>query len=125
MDRKWHPRTRPQDIRVGKYFVLYSQTAITRGIPNCPSSWTGIEVRGIKGLCQHILDPVVDEFGPVSVTFGFCSLELWKHWYPSVVSPLALHLFRPPQGGNFSYYCKFLKLLISIWNQVLCICSFV
>ncbi|MEH2467838.1 hypothetical protein [Nostoc sp.] len=37
MDRKWHPRTRPQDVRVGKYFVLsdflYSQTAVTRGIP--------------------------------------------------------------------------------------------
>jgi hypothetical protein len=102
-ERKWHPRTRPQDVRVGKYFVLsdflYSQTAIIRGIPNCPSSWTGIEVRGLKGLCQHILDPVVEKFGPVSVTFGFCSLELWKHWYPNIANPLALHLFRPPQGG--------------------------
>ncbi|MFN6538306.1 MAG: hypothetical protein RM021_018425 [Nostoc sp. EkiNYC01] len=102
-ERKWHPRTRPQDVRVGKHFMLsdflYSQTAITKGIPNCPSSWTGVEVQGLKGLCKHILDPVVENFGPVSVTFGFCSLQLWKHWYPSVENPLALHLFRPPQGG--------------------------
>ncbi|MBD0301931.1 MAG: hypothetical protein ICV85_07025 [Tolypothrix sp. T3-bin4] len=103
VERKWRSRTRPQDVRVGKHFVLsdflYSQTAVMRGIPNCPSSWTGVEVKGLKGLCKHILDPVVEEFGAVSVTFGFCSLALWKHWYPNLVEPRALHLFRPPQGG--------------------------
>ncbi|HLO87810.1 MAG TPA: hypothetical protein VK203_22770 [Nostocaceae cyanobacterium] len=105
VERKWRPNTRPQDVRVGKHFMLsdflYSQTAVVRGIPNCPSSYTGSEVKGIKGLCKHILDPVVDRFGSVSVTFGFCSLALWHHWYPSTegTEPTSLHLFRPPQGG--------------------------
>lgn len=103
VERKWHTRTRPQDVRVGKYFMLsdflYSQTAITKGIPNIPIGWSGAEVRGIQGLCENILDPVVDIFGPVSVTFGFCSLQLWKYWYPSKQNPVALHLFKPPQGG--------------------------
>lgn len=103
VERKWRPRTRPQDVRVGRHFMLsdflYSETAVERGIANCPSSWSGAEVKGLRGLCSHILDPVVDQFGPVSVTFGFCSLALWKYWYPSQKTPVALHLFRPPQGG--------------------------
>ena len=73
-------RTRPQDIRVGKYFMLsdflYSETVVTRGIPNLPPTFDGVEVESLRMLCHHILDRVVEEFGAVSVTYGYVSPAL-------------------------------------------------
>jgi hypothetical protein len=100
---KWHPCIRPQDVRVGKYFVLsdflYSRTAIVEGIPNVPLGFDGPEVAGIRGLCAHILDPVVEQFGPVSITFGYCSAALWRRMYGANANLSDLHTFKPKQGG--------------------------
>lgn len=102
VQRKWRPRKRPQDVRVGKYFVLsdflYSQDATIQGIPNCPFLESP-EVEGMRGLCREILDPVVDQFGPVSITFGYASPQLWQKWHGQNTELYGLHLFRPPQGG--------------------------
>jgi hypothetical protein len=101
--RKWRPRIRPQDVRVGKYFVLsdflYSHTAIAEGIPNVPIGYDGPEVRGMRGLCTHILDPVVEQFGPVSIAYGFCSPVLWRRSYGPNANLFDLHTFKPPRGG--------------------------
>lgn len=101
--RKQRVNLRPQDIQIGKHFVLsdflYSQTAITQGIPNCPTSLDGPEVAGMRGLAAAILDPVVEEFGPISITFAYCSPELWQHWYGDSGSNNDLHTFRPRKGG--------------------------
>lgn len=78
---KWrNPVGRPQNIRVGKHFMLsdflYSETAMLRGIPNPPPPETGPEIDGMRGLCQAILDPVVERFGPVSLTYAYVSPQL-------------------------------------------------
>jgi hypothetical protein len=100
--RKQRANLRPQDIQVGKHFVLsdflYSQTAIVQGIPNCPRSLDGSEVAGMRGLCSAILDPVVEQFGPISITFAYCSPELWQHWYGDGGSTNDLHTFLPRRG---------------------------
>lgn len=102
MERKWRPNPRPQDIRVGKFFMLsdflYSESAATIGIRNCPLL-RGDEVDGMKGLCSHILDPVVKEFGPLSITFGYISPELDQYAGSNRPEISALHRFHPNQGG--------------------------
>ena len=85
-ERAWRTHPRPQNIRVGKYFMLsdflYSEEAATRGIKNVPPSFDGMEVESIRGLCAAILDPLVDEFGAVSITYGYVSPELHQATYP-------------------------------------------
>jgi hypothetical protein len=102
IQRKWRPKKRPQDVRVGRYFMasdfLYSEMAVQKGVVNCPML-DSPEVEGMKGLCQHILDLVVDLFGSVSITFGYNSPELWRKRYGQTVDLAGLHSFRPSQGG--------------------------
>lgn len=43
-------------------------------VPQTPETWTAIEE-----LCRMILDPVVDEFGSIKITYGFASPNLTKH----------------------------------------------
>lgn len=40
-------------------------------LPEQPASWQALAV-----LASNILDPVVDQFGPIELTFGFCSAAL-------------------------------------------------
>lgn len=80
----WNGNNRPQDIRIGKYFMLsdflYSAKAAIVGIPNCPPL-DGIEVQALRGLAEHVLDPVVDKFGPLSITYGYTCPELHAKLY--------------------------------------------
>jgi SWIM zinc finger len=100
---KWRPTDRPQDVRVGKYFVLsdflYSHDAVAKGIANLPPSLDCPEIDGMRGLCANILDPVVEKFGPVSIAYGYCSTELWRRQYGQNANLLDLHTFKPKQGG--------------------------
>lgn len=50
-----------------------SDTAIRRGISNEPNI---DEIEKLKLLCETILQPVRDKFGPVTVTSGYRSPEL-------------------------------------------------
>ena len=46
-------------------------------VPNLPQqaeTWTAL-----RGLAESILDPVIEEFGPIEVTYGFASLALTRH----------------------------------------------
>jgi hypothetical protein len=52
------------------------ETQKSSGLPNCPKqpdSYTAL-----YDLATHILDPVIDYFGMIQLTYGFCSLELGK-----------------------------------------------
>ncbi|GGQ07457.1 hypothetical protein [Shewanella litoralis] len=40
-------------------------------LPKQPETW-----RALSALATKILDPIVDQFGPISLTYGFCSPEL-------------------------------------------------
>ena len=99
-ERVWRPKLRPQDIRVGKYFMLsdflFSEAAATKGVPNCPPL-EGMEVESIRHLCDRILDPVVEEFGPISLTYGYVSPELQKKTYPAFKP--TVHNCKPAAGA--------------------------
>jgi hypothetical protein len=81
-------RTRPQDIRVGKYFTLLdfliSDTAVKRGIPNFLDweSEPGQKALSLmQMLCEQLLDPLCEEFNRISITRGYLGLELFKYVY--------------------------------------------
>jgi hypothetical protein len=61
---------------------LYSEAAAKKGIANVPPTLDGMEVESIKKLCEHILDPVVDRFGAISITYGYVSPALQKATFP-------------------------------------------
>ena len=50
-----------------------SQTAERKGIPNLPNT---DEIEALELLCEHILQPVRNEFGSFMVSSGFRSPEL-------------------------------------------------
>ena len=64
-------------MRLSQNFTLReltkSQTAERKGIPNEPDQ---DNVDNIIDLCDKVLQPVRDEFGPVTVTSGYRSPEL-------------------------------------------------
>ena len=53
--------------------LIKSDTAIRLGIDNNPNA---DQIEKLKDLCEHILQPVRDQFGRVKVTSGFRSEEL-------------------------------------------------
>lgn len=59
-------------MQLSKNFTLQeftkSQTALRLGIDNTPES---VHVERLTLLCEHILQPVRDKFGPVSVSSGY------------------------------------------------------
>jgi hypothetical protein len=91
-NRVWRNGDRPQNVRVGKHFMLsdflYSETAVEKGIANFPP-FDGMEVESLRGLCTNILDPVVEQFGALSITYGYSAPELHRRIYGS--RPLGIH----------------------------------
>jgi hypothetical protein len=91
-NRVWRNGDRPQNVRVGKHFMLsdflYSETAVEKGIINFPP-FDGMEVESLRGLCAAILDPVVEQFGALSITYGYSCPELHRRIYPN--RPLGIH----------------------------------
>lgn len=55
-------------------------------LPRQPDSYTAL-----YELATHILDPVIDYFGIIRVTYGFCSHELGKHIKHRVAPKLDQH----------------------------------
>jgi len=59
------------------------------GLANCPKqpdSYTAL-----NDLATHILDPIIDYFGMISLTYGFCSHELGKHINNRIAPKLDQH----------------------------------
>ena len=110
-ERQWRSSThlRPQSIRVGRNFMLsdflYSEAAATKGVANLPPTFDGMEVESIKKLCEHILDPVVDQFGAISITYGYVSPALQKATVPG--SKPSIHNCLPSGGAYLGAACDF------------------
>jgi DNA phosphorothioation-associated putative methyltransferase len=59
-----------------RQLIECGETQQSSGLPNCPKqpdSYTAL-----YDLAIHILDPVIDYFGMIELTYGFCSHELGK-----------------------------------------------
>lgn len=77
------------DARCGQYhtfrdFIECGETQAQMGLPNLPKQ--AETYNALVALAQHIIDPVMDYFGGIQLTYGFCSLELAKH-IPSRIDP--------------------------------------
>ena len=66
-------------VRLSRFFFmrdfLYSEIANAHGIPNIPSDPDLAIAAGTK-LCEELLDPIVETFGPIHVRSSFRSVEV-------------------------------------------------
>jgi DNA phosphorothioation-associated putative methyltransferase len=83
-------RTLPRlDEQCGRHFrfrdfLHCGETQAKTGLPNLPEQ---VETyTALTRLATLVLDPVVDYFGAISLTYGFCSRELAKH-IPGRITP--------------------------------------
>ncbi|WP_432740333.1 DNA phosphorothioation-associated putative methyltransferase [Methylobacter sp. G7] len=72
-----------------RQLVECGETQQTTGLANCPKqpdSYTAL-----YDLAIHILDPVIDYFGMIRLSYGFCSHDLGKHINKRVAPKLDQH----------------------------------
>ncbi|MEO0637620.1 MAG: hypothetical protein AAFY73_13335 [Pseudomonadota bacterium] len=76
-------------VRLSKHFYmrnfLYSEIANFYARQNMPDDPKTAIAAG-EGLCQNLLDPIVDTFGPIEIRSGFRSCEL-NHFGATEVTP--------------------------------------
>ena len=70
-------------------FVEASDTQKRVKVNNTPKE--AETFRSIKNLATEVLDPVVEKFGPLTITYGFCSHNLQKHIRKDVSPKLDQH----------------------------------
>jgi hypothetical protein len=111
------------DQRLGKYLTLEEFCTCTRTYHNYsdqidpfPKNLTET-IPALAALCQHIIDPVIDEFGKkrFQLTYGFCSTDL-KRWLAKKdpvtglkngrVSPNLDQHMAHEVNRNGQYYCS-------------------
>lgn len=72
----------PLDEKCGRHFLFRDliqcgETQASTGTPNTPEQ---VETyNALMHLATRVLDPVIDYFGEIVLTYGFCSRELAKH----------------------------------------------
>lgn len=69
------------DEQCGKHFIFRDftecgETQAKTGVPNIPEQ--AETYNALTELAMLVLDPVIDYFGPIILTYGFCSRELAK-----------------------------------------------
>ncbi len=77
------------DYLTYRQLIECGETQHETGLPNCPQqpdSYTAL-----YELATQILDPVIDYFGMIQLTYGFCSRELGKHIKKRVAPKLDQH----------------------------------
>ena len=82
------------DAPCGQYhtfrdFIECGTTQARTGLPNLPKQ--AESYNALAALAQHIIDPVMDYFGGIELTYGFCSPELAKHIKGSIDPKLDQH----------------------------------
>ena len=82
------------DAPCGKYFTFRDliecgETQQRTGIANLPKEPDTYSA--LLDLAENILDPVVEYFGMIKLTYGFCSPELQKHIHTSIAPKLDQH----------------------------------
>ena len=72
-----------------RQIIECGETQAKTGLSNCPKqpdSYTAL-----YDLATHVLDPVIDYFGMIKLTYGFCSHDLGKHIKGRVAPKLDQH----------------------------------
>ncbi|MGD0962212.1 MAG: DNA phosphorothioation-associated putative methyltransferase [Methylomonas sp.] len=82
------------DDRCGKYLtyrqlIECGETQKSTGIANCPKQVESYNA--LYDLATNVLDPVIEYFGMIRLSYGFCSHELGKHIKKSVAPKLDQH----------------------------------
>jgi DNA phosphorothioation-associated putative methyltransferase len=82
------------DERCGKYLtyrqlIECGETQQSTGIANCPKQLESYNA--LYDLATNVLDPVIEYFGMIRLTYGFCSHELGKHINKRVAPKLDQH----------------------------------
>jgi len=70
----------PTQIRLSPHFLLSdfmgSHSIYSRGLKNVFIDPDGVKLREGKHLCETILEPILDEFGPLSISYGYISPDV-------------------------------------------------
>ncbi|WP_020160016.1 DNA phosphorothioation-associated putative methyltransferase [Methylobacter marinus] len=72
-----------------RQLIECGETQQNTGIPNCPIQPDSYNA--LYELATNVLDPVIDYFGMIRLTYGFCSHELGKHIKSRVAPKLDQH----------------------------------
>jgi len=83
--------------------IICGETMAERGIdnlPQVPSSYLALKL-----LAENILDPVIEKFGPIELTYGFCSTKLKKLITKAIVPELDQHAAHEI-NRNGKHICK-------------------
>lgn len=70
-------------------FIECGETQARTGLPNLPKQ--AETYNALAALAQHIIDPVMDYFGGIQLTYGFCSPELAKQILGQIAPKLDQH----------------------------------
>lgn len=84
----------PLDQKCGRYltyrsFVECGETQARIALPNLPVEFESYNA--LYDLATKILDPVIEYFGGIRLTYGFCSPELAKHINRNIAPDLDQH----------------------------------
>lgn len=73
--------------RLSKHFILrdflYSSEAEILGIPNRPSDSPFMVAKAGKALCEKVLEPLLEAFGPFAITYGYQTRKVIEAWRPN------------------------------------------
>lgn len=96
------------DAPCGRYFrfrdlIKCGETQVRTGVPNLPKEPESYNA--LYDLAVKVLDPVIEYFGMIKLTYGFCSGELGKHIKYRVAPALDQHAAheKKPTG---KYVCE-------------------
>jgi DNA phosphorothioation-associated putative methyltransferase len=82
------------DERCGQFhtyrdLVECGETQAKTGLPNLPAQ--AETYTALYDLCKNVLDPVVEYFGSIKFTYGFCSNDLRRHIHSRIAPELDQH----------------------------------
>lgn len=69
--------------------IVCGETALRTGLPNIPRQRGSY--RALRELAENVLDPVIDWYGSIRLTYGFSGPELAKHIHGRISPPLDQH----------------------------------
>ena len=72
-----------------RQIIECGETQAKTGLANCPKQ--ADSYTALYDLASHVLDPVIDYFGMIKLTYGFCSHDLGKHIKGRVAPKLDQH----------------------------------
>ena len=72
----------PTKVRLSPHFLLSDfmgcHSVYTKGLKNHFSDGTGGKLKEARHLCETLLEPLLAEYGPMSISYGYISPELSK-----------------------------------------------